>query len=530
MTATLDGPEEVDAEVAGTARGGAVNLVGQAVNMVLSLATVVLVTREYGAAGAGLFFTAIAIFTIVGTIAKLGSETGLVFTISHARAGARWQDIVPTIRIALFPVIVLAAVAGIALYGGVGLLNDGGHHTADGTLADVLRVLAVFLPAFVAGQVLTGATRGYGDMVCTTRDLNIIRPLLQMILMAGVVVAHQGLVALALAWSLPLLLTLFTATASLLRHLRNDPDAEGTPAVGLTREFWRYASVRGFAQTLQTTQDRIGIVMVGAYAGAATAGLFVVVARIIGGLNLVVYAIGQALNPQIGGLLAAGRKEGVERVLHRITGWTMLLVWPMAILLITHGDVVLGLFGPEFTDGGGALELLSLAIIVSTAFCHLDNVLLMGGRAWLSLANVVFSLIVMTALYAVLIPRYDLGGAALAWAIGILVYNIGPWWPVRRAMGIKAFGNEALFVAPSCLGAFIAASLVRVLFGSGLGATVGAFVAAGLVYLVGVRQYAGPLKVSGLWRLFLPAPAPCATPSGTGTTVSEERATGSDVA
>ena len=70
---------------------------------------------------------------------------------------------------------------------------------------------------------------------------------------------------------------------------------------------------------------------------------------------------------------------------------------------------------------------------------------------------------------------------------------------------------------------------IRDRFGSGFGATVGAFVAGGLVYLVGVRQYAGPLKVAGLHRMFLPAKDPCATPSGAGTTVSEERATGSEV-
>jgi O-antigen/teichoic acid export membrane protein len=319
-----------------------------------------------------------------------------------------------------------------------------------------------------------------------------------------------------------LLLTIVTAGASLHRHQRRDPSGEGPPADGLVREFWRYASVRGFAQTLQTTQDRIGIVMVGAYAGAATAGVFVVVARIIGGLNLVIYAVGQALNPQIGGLLAARRKEGVEKVLHRLTGWTMLLVWPLCVLLITHGDVILGLFGEEFTRGAGALELLALAVLVVTPFCHLDNVLLMGGRAWLSLANVVVSLVVMAVLYATLTPPWGLTGAAWAWAVGILVYNIGPWWPVHRAMGLRAFGGEALFVAPSCLGAFVAASMVRVVFGSGAVATLGAFAAAGLVYVVGVRQYAGPLKVDGLWRLFLPQrTTPCATPSDAGTTVRD---------
>ena len=543
MSATVGGPavpgptdaDPVDDEVAGAVRGGAVNLVGQVANMALNLGTVVLVTREYGAAGAGIFFTAVAVFTIVGTVAKLGSETGLVFTISHDRANERWQDVGPTIRVALVPVLGLAVVAALATIGVVGLLTGGGHRSADGTLADVLRAMAPFLPAFVAVQVLTGATRGFGDMVCTTRDVNVLRPLLQFVGMAAVALTGRGLVALGVAWGAPLVLTTFTAAASLRTLVRRDPVAVADPTPGLGATFWRYASVRGFAQTLQTTQDRIGVVMVGAFAGAATAGVFVVVARIIGALNLVVYAVGQALNPQIGGLLAAGRTEAVGRVLHRITGWTMLLVWPVAALLVSHGDVVLGLFGAEFTEGGGALELLAVAVIVSTAFCHLDNVLLMGGRAWLSLANVGVSLVVMTVLYAALTPGGGLMGAAVAWAVGMLAYNIGPWWPVRRAMGVAAFGAEALYVAPATLGVFVAASLVRVQFGSGFLATAGAFLVAFLVYVVAVRQYAGPLRLAGLTAMFLPGrtagpPDPCTTPGDTGTTVSEIRAARSEVA
>jgi len=508
---------------AAAVRGGALNVAGSVVSMVLNLVLVVLVAREYGAAGSGVFYGAIALFTIVGTTVKLGSETGLVFSISRFRAKERWADVVPTIHLALWPVLALSVVTGLLLFAGADLLPGADQTTPHGDFARVLRGLLPFLPCFVAVQVLTGATRGYGTMLPTVRDVSVLRPLLQAVLMAAVVARNEGLVVLAVAWGLPLALTSLTAGASLVRLVRADPTG-GEPSPGLRREFWAYSSVRGFAQTLQTTQDRIGVVVVGAVAGPAVAGVFVVVARLIGALNLVIYAIGQSMNPVISSLLARGDREGAERMVQRLTAWTMLLVWPVAILLVTHGDIVLSLFGAEFVDGSAALELLALAMVVCTAFAHLDNVLLMGGRARLSLYNVGGSLALMVGLYAVLTPRWGLMGAAWAWAVGLLAYNLGPWPHVRRSLGIRGLGGEALFVLPAAMGILITASLGRVVLGDDGPATALTVVTAAVVALVAVRQYAGPLHLAELGGFLKRSDRPLSTEREAGTTGRDQLA------
>jgi len=508
---------------AAAVRGGALNVAGSVVSMVLNMALVVLVAREYGAAGSGVFFGAIALFTIVGTTVKLGSETGLVFSISRYRAKERWADVVPTIHLALWPVVALSVVVALVLFAGADLVPGADQRTPDGDFARVFRGLLPFLPWFVVVQVLTGATRGHGTMRPTVRDVSVLRPLLQTVFMALVVARHEGLVVLAVAWGLPLAITSFTAGASLVRLVRADPRG-GEPSPGLRREFWAYSSVRGFAQTLQTTQDRIGVVVVGAVAGPAVAGVFVVVARLIGALNLVIYAIGQSMNPVISSLLARDDHDGAERMVQRMTAWTMLIVWPVAILLITHGDIVLGLFGTDFVDGSSALELLSLAMIVCTAFAHLDNVLLMGGRARLSLYNVGASLAIMLGLYAVLTPRWGLMGAAWAWAVGLLAYNLGPWPHVRRSLGIRGLGGDALFVLPAAIGILITASLGRVILGDDGPATALTFAAVGVVGVIAVRQWAGPLHLAELGGFLKRSERPLSTQREAGTTGRDQLA------
>jgi O-antigen/teichoic acid export membrane protein len=67
------------------ARGGALNLVGYLVSGVLAFGLAVVVTRIVGARGAGVFFAAVAVFTILSNITELGADTGIVRFVARLR-------------------------------------------------------------------------------------------------------------------------------------------------------------------------------------------------------------------------------------------------------------------------------------------------------------------------------------------------------------------------------------------------------------------------------------------------------------
>ena len=96
------------------ARGGALNLVGYVVSGVLAFALAVVVTRLVGARGAGIFFAAVAVFTILSNITELGADTGAVRFIARLREQGRFGDLRPLVWIALVPSVAVATLAGIA--------------------------------------------------------------------------------------------------------------------------------------------------------------------------------------------------------------------------------------------------------------------------------------------------------------------------------------------------------------------------------------------------------------------------------
>ncbi|MEL7210135.1 MAG: hypothetical protein AAGK32_18210, partial [Actinomycetota bacterium] len=357
-TDVVDGSTAEDDHTAVVARGGALVAVGSAVSMVLNFGIILIVTHTYGADGAGVFFSVIALFTLAGTTAKLGSETGLVYSISRAMALRREEDVMPTLRMAVLAPLVLGLLLGSAAMAGSHVLAEIFSDPADADdYALVVRNVALLLPAFVAVQVLAGATRGLGEMKPTVLGVAVGRPALQIVPIAVVAAGGLGLGSLGLAWAIPLAVTAIGMYAW-LNHLL---DEQGVPRIvlnprpGLSREFWSYAAPRGLANTLQTAQDKVGILVVGAVATAGTTGVFVTVARLIGAMQLFTHAVGQALNPQISALIARDDRAGAQRLLQQVSAWTAVPLVPVAVALLVFPEAILRLFGEEFDRGASAL-------------------------------------------------------------------------------------------------------------------------------------------------------------------------------
>ncbi|MGH3315030.1 MAG: lipopolysaccharide biosynthesis protein, partial [Nocardioidaceae bacterium] len=86
------------------ARRGALSVIGAGVSALASLALVLVVTRSLSKAEAGAFFSTTSAFTILFTVATLGTTTGLVYFIARGRAGGDTSTVPGHLRAGLLPV------------------------------------------------------------------------------------------------------------------------------------------------------------------------------------------------------------------------------------------------------------------------------------------------------------------------------------------------------------------------------------------------------------------------------------------
>lgn len=492
MTRAEPGSAASRSELGGVARGSAANLIGAVVVAVTTFALTVVVTRGVSKEAAGVFFSATSVFVLATAVGQLGTNTGLVYFLSRVRSLGNKGAAQRIFEVAMRPVMVVALLIATAMY--VWAEPLGRLMVADyaGEAASYIRVLALFVPLAGVDHVALSATRGIGTMRPSVIVEQIMRPLLQLVLV-WVAVYFATPAYLALGWAAAYLPASIWAYWYWNR-LRPRASRFATPVS--RREFWAFSGPRALASVGQMAMQRFDIVLVGAMAGAPQAAVYAAATRFLVIGQMGNRSVSTAVQPRLGSALAVNDIAGTNHLYRVATGWLMLLAWPVYLTLLVSGDHLLTVFGEGYDAGRVVLIVLSAAMLFATAVGMVDMVLNMAGRTSWNLANVAVAFTVTFGLDIILIPRIGILGAAIGWACGIVASNLLAVIQVGVVMKVHPFGGPGLIAAALSTVCFAGlAQLPRLVMGRGIPAMLVGIAVAGLAYGAGIWLLRGPLQL-----------------------------------
>ena len=472
----------------GAARGGLLNLFGAVVAGAAGFASTLLLARGLGDPGeVGAFLTAVAAFTLATGVAKLGSQTSLVYWPARLRALGARQQLVECLQTGLAPVavtgVVAAAVLGLAA-------SQMPHH-----VGVPLRVLAVFLPFAVFTDALLAAARGYRALQPTVVLDRLLRPSLQLAgLGALVLAAAGGPAAFAAAWAAPYLPVVLLAGYTLGRVHAVDTSGSGAH-VFTPKAYWAFTAPRAVASVAQLALQRVDVLLLAALGSLHAAGLYAVAGRYVVLSQVAGGGLSQAVQPRLAERLAVDDVAGVRTLYQQATAWLILATWPVHLMVAGNATVYLGLFGPSYRDGAPVVWILAGAMLVSTGCGMVDMVLSMGGRTRWNLYNVVAALSTMVVLDMVLIPRLGAPGAALGLAAAVLVNNLVPLAQIWRTLGVHPFGRPTRQAALLAFGTCGVPPLLTQAAGADPAVVFGVSIAGAICFVVGAYRLRRPLKL-----------------------------------
>jgi O-antigen/teichoic acid export membrane protein len=457
------------------------NLTGAAVAGAAGFGTTWLVARGLGDPGrVGAFLTALAAFTLAAGVARLGTQTSLVYWPARLRTLGARQELERCLQHGIAPVAVAGAVAGFAL----GFAAS----WAPPPMAGAMRVFAVFLPLAVLTDALLAAARGYRALRPTVVLERLLRPLLQLVALGAIVfLGAGGPTVLAAAWAAPYLPVVLLAGYTLGRVHAMDTSPSGTEEF-TPRAYWTFTAPRAVASVAQIALQRVDVLLLAALGGLHAAGLYAVAGKYVVLSQVAGGGLSQAVQPRLAERLAVDDVEGVRLLYQQATAWLILATWPLHLTVAANATVYLGLFGPSYEDGAAVVWILAGAMLVATGCGMVDMVLAMGGRTRWNLYNVLAALATMVALDTVLIPLWGAVGAALGLAAAVLVNNLVPLAQIWRTLGVHPFGRPTLNAAALAAGACGVPPLLATAAGTGPAAVTATSVAGALCFLAGAYR------------------------------------------
>ncbi|WGY02701.1 polysaccharide biosynthesis C-terminal domain-containing protein [Nocardioides sp. QY071] len=473
------------------ARGSTATLLGAVLSTVAGFGLVLVVTRGVDPDPAGRFFAASALFVVALAAAGLGTDTGL------ARFVLRTDE--PT---AVRRLVVMAAVPVLVAAGGLAL--------ALATWWPDTRWLVWALPLAATSDLCLAAVQAHARFRAAVLIERIVRPAAQIVLVTAVVVAGLPGAALALAWGAAYLLSAVLAVRALHRVLRTPRPAVGGGEAVTPRAFWRFTWARGAARIAQVGVQRLDIVLVAWLLSPTDAAIYTVATRFVVFGQLANQAVSSVVQPRFTLILAgaegdaSARRALLSRVFAVTTGWSVLLAWPVYLCVAASPLAYLGWFGPAYTTDDARTVALVMAggMLVAVASGPVDTLLLMTGRSTRSLANTLVALVIDVGGCLLLVPRMGIAGAALAWAVAVVVRCTLAVVQVRGDIGLLP-GRRLLLLAAAvplgCVGLPLAALQ---LLG---GLSPATWLLAAAVVAVGYAAVVWRLRARLAVDLFLPA-------------------------
>lgn len=497
------------ADRGGLARSGIVSLAGSAFAAIAALALTLLIGNGLGAAGTGVFFQAVGIFTVLTQILKLGTNSGIIRELSRQRAHGARGEAWRTVLVALVPVLAVSTAAAVAVGTWADVLAGWlGPPAQHDELTVLLRDLAPYLVVASAMSVLQTASRMVRGVGTFTLLQNVLLPASRLVAAGAVLMLGWGALAAFRGWLLPLPVwlgaTLIVVAVPLLRDVRErSPGAAGWRRSSAA--FWRFSAARGVGAALETVFEWADVLLVAALASPADAGVYAVVTRTVRAGQVVDRAMRIAVAPTISGQLARDDVDAA-RLLHTRVARTMILAtWPFYLVLALSGGAVLQLFGPGFDRGAGVLALFAAVTMLTTAAGMLQSVLLQGGRSSWQVGNKGVAVLLIIGLNVWLLPVLGLLGAAIAWATAVAADTALAAWQVHRRMRVRLEPARLVSAAIPALVVFgVGGLVVRALAGDApLPAAVGSLT-LGLVYLLWLWLGREGLGLTPVWALLLP--------------------------
>lgn len=393
----------------------------------------VAIARLLGLEGTGLYFLALGFVSVLTIIARFGIDHALLRLVATEAAHENWAEVRAVFKLGTRFVLFAGGLFMLATIALAPLIAS--YFFDRPSLEGVLVWIA---PSIVC----------FGMMMAVSESLRGLNRIRDAMLVSGLI---YPLCALLLIW--PLVQTLGVSGAAFAYSI-------GTGmAAGYGLWVWRKAvadfpsngsyepkALWSVSSKLYVTSFVNGAILpwvpllaLGAVTGAEESGMFGVATRLAVLVTFFLTAVNTVLAPKLAKLAATDDRKEMQRLSSRFALIVLVATSPAFYIMIFHADLLMGLFGDQFTGGALALSIMAIGQAVNAATGSVGYMLVMTGNERDFRNAAVFSAIVLAFALLALLPSHGLVGAALANALAIASANIYCAILVRKRLGIWVY-------------------------------------------------------------------------------------------
>lgn len=388
-------------DIAAIAKGGRTNFFGFLLRLVARIPFLFIAGRMYGPDALGRFAYATVIVELAAQLATLGQKRGLAAQLAREE-----EDAACTIADALMLCLMFSALlALLLLLFPILMFPHGG-------ISPWERLMPIVIFPIAAADIGLAALAFRFNVKATVRARSVIEPWVLSIVAGGAwfFLPHVGLIlayvcsliAALIATLIPLVATFgwprgWRARIGELLVLARD----GLPLAG--------------ADAIEWGNRRIDIALLGAFAPSSVVGIYYVAQQIASLPQKLKTSFEPILGPVITRNLKDGNMGAIALQVCQVGFWITAAQAGIALALGIPGEGVMGLVGPQFVGGTGAMAMLLVAEVVAATAVVSEAALIYINPV----RNLMISLVALL-FQAALTIALVVGARKLGWGINVM--------------------------------------------------------------------------------------------------------------
>ena len=417
-------------------RGGVGSAIVMVINRLLMLMLAIVLSRELGAEGYGIYVYALALMNLLLIPSGLGMSTLLVREVAANQARQEWSYfhgiLLRSHQTVFVASIIMVGLAMLVLW----LLSD----KIVVNQVQTIFFMIVLFPLVALRRTITGALRGMQHVVKSQSVEMLFRPALTLLGVGILFTFIPGMRTPQHAMAIQLVATmvvLFIAAVVLYRYIPQSVYA-ATPKYK-TGQWLTSAMPFAFIGATGFINSQTDILMLGIFRSQAEVGIYSIATQ---GAALVAFGLQVArplIAPQFARFYAQGGQVHLQKLL-KVSGKVIFLVaLPIASIFIIAGGTLAGwVFGAEFAQCHMSLAILAFGQLVNASMGAVAVLLNMTGHERDVVRIMLITGGVNVVLNLLLIPFFGMEGAACATAFSLILSRIMLYRIVRNQIGFNA--------------------------------------------------------------------------------------------
>ncbi|MCV0382270.1 MAG: lipopolysaccharide biosynthesis protein [Erythrobacter sp.] len=377
-----------DGDIAALAKGGRTNFIGFLLRLVARIPFLFIAGRLYGAEKLGLFASALVVVELVALICSMGEKRGLAQRLTEGEEDAQTNLVFDGILLAT----IFSTIAALFLYFVPYPMFPAGRYS------EIDRLIVLTIPAYALTEIVLAAQAYKFDIATTVRARAVVEPW-TISIMAGALWFWTPEDGLTLAYILSIYAGLLTGLWTFLKTYGLPRRWRPRPRYML-RVTWR-ALPLATADAIEWGTRRLDIFILGLFAAPAAVGVYYIAQQVASLPQKLKTSFEPILGPVITRNLADRNYAAIARQVCQVGFWITAMQAGIALALGLPGEAVMGLVGPNFVGGTGALGFLLAAEVVAATAVVSEAALIYVARVrnlWISIGTIAVQAAITVAL------------------------------------------------------------------------------------------------------------------------------------